>query len=119
MPRLDLMAEDELHTCRIPLASTLLGGVGLIYLQLARVFLVDDGPHVGIDPIENLCGELYIISQAIRAYIRALGEMGRVYRTDVVEVCGCQSRMKLRKRGADVYSQISKVCTGGAAAFKT
>lgn len=75
MPRLDLMAEDELH--RIPLASTLLGGVGLIYLQLAWVFLVDDGPHVGIDPIENLCGELYIISQAIRAYMRALGEMGR------------------------------------------
>lgn len=47
----------------------------LIHLQLARVFFVDDGPHVGIDPIKNLCGELYIISQAIHAYMRALGEV--------------------------------------------
>lgn len=56
MPWLELMAEYELGSW---LAGGRAGGRKRhAYLQLAWVFLFDDGLDVGVDPLEKLCGEL-------------------------------------------------------------
>lgn len=55
------------------------------HLHLARVFFGDDAPDVGVDPIEDLCGELCIhIYKPDHTYDRQL--VGGCYRADVVEV---------------------------------
>lgn len=59
------------------------------YLQLAWVFLFDDGLDAGVDPLEKFCRELVgvgsrIVSKII-PYIRIQRE-GEVYRANVVEV---------------------------------